>query len=122
MKELVRLYSIIFLSLAMLVGFSAVMPGTSLLTGCTPQARTTAIADGLKVALCVSENQDLPVEQVLVKCASENVSPSDITTMLENQKKATAAAAARIASASCNPQQVGARLDRAPPLKDGGAK
>jgi len=75
---------------------------------CTPQARTAALDDGIKIALCVAANQDLPTEQVLAKCAIESVKTEDVLKLLEETRKATARAAMK---AAC-----------APPQADAGAK
>lgn len=76
---------------------------------CTPQAQTAAINDGLKIALCVAQNQDLPPEQVLVKCAVENVKTEDILNLLGETRKATARAATKAGACETNQTDAGAK-------------
>jgi len=79
--------------------------------GCTPGARATAAVDGIKVALCVAENQDLPPAQVIAKCVTENVSAEDVTKILEQQKAATSRAAAKQGGCSRESGDAGAAKD-----------
>jgi hypothetical protein len=73
----------------------------STFVACTPMGRLVAVEDGLKLAACVTENQDQPLEVVLVRCAEESVSPADIERMLTKQQAATRkAVAARLRGAS----------------------
>lgn len=75
--------------------YVALLSLTGAVASCTPEARTALATNGLEVGLCVAQNQDLPVEQVIAKCITENVTADDITRILAEQKKATARAAAK---------------------------
>lgn len=69
---------------------------------CTTLGRAVAVADAAKLAICIAQNQDQPLPVVLVRCATENVSPSDIEKILEEQRTATQkAVSAKAHTSSC---------------------
>lgn len=64
---------------------------------CTAGARQEAVVIAENAAICVAQNQDLPLTELVAKCASETVTPADIEKLLATQKAATAKAASKAA-------------------------
>lgn len=59
------------------------------LLACTPVGQLAAVHEGLDVALCVAEHQDKPLEAVVAQCIRENVTPTDIASILARQRSLT---------------------------------